>query len=949
MRRHLVFLFLIYGLITPHRSTAATNPAPVLSGREITLTEYGLEIDWYIPPTKVSQDSEGKTEFTIEGFYPDNRPGALRLPVSGLLIATPANEVPLLEIVQLEVNHANIPVSPAVNKVPAGVLHDDRGQAIGGAFLSTTEGKSVEAAPLYLEPAGVVRGVHLTRLIFHPILFRDESIQFVKHIQIRLSYNVPRESTAIADAKDPILGVVKSMVVNPQHVEAVQQTSLSTVTPTVLPDGKVAAIDVESRGLIAITRDNLQSIGFPVSSVNPNHLQLTHAGGEIAYQWLGDEDAIFEKHEKLLFYSEPRFSRWTRADVYYLWEGETAGLRMKSRSATSTGLPPGLAWTEKLVEVNRIYTPDCYCAPIPAGRDGDRWVWEKMERSKSDGDKTYNFTVQLPSVDLTQTASITIWQIGITDLPAVPDHKVMVSVNATSLGDITWDGKAAVDAILSIPPETLQVGENIITLVLPGIEGIDFEGAWLDAFLLRYAIGSDSNGESILFSGLDAPHAYQISLNSITGLRAYDVTDPTLPIKLTNLKVVDPNIITFGDPEGNGARRYWLSTENGISPPSNLRLLNPLVTGGDFTGVDYLIITTADFIPALGELVALRESQGLSVAVEDIQSIYDAFGDGRSDPEALRAYLTYAYETWPVRPTYVLLVGDGTSDPKHYQNSSSMTFIPAYLADIDPWAGETASDNRYVALEGEDNLPEMLIGRLPANSLAEAQAMISKIVHYSTNPEPGVWSGLANYFADNRDGSGNFPQLLESLISQFQGPTLRPQRQYFDPEKDTGVEFHDRLEKTWNLGSSLMIYAGHASIFQWAAENFYHIEDIPDLANKSKLPVILELTCFTGSFQVPGFETFDEALLRHPSGGVVAAWGSTGLGISTGQHKLAEGFLTDTFSEPGSNLGRATLSGKLNLAAQGSYLDLIDTFTLLGDPAMQLFSTHYSFMPLVRR
>jgi hypothetical protein len=949
VRRHLVLLCLIFGLATSYRSATAVNAAPVHSGREITLSEHGLEIDWSIPPVQFGQDTEGKTEIKIDGFSTDNRPGALRLPVSGLLIAIPKDETPLLEILQLEAKPANFPVSPAVNKLPAGVLHDDNGQVIGGEFSATTQENLVEAAPLNLEPAGILRGVHLTRLIFHPVFFTDESFQFVKHIKIRLSYNVPRESTAIPFVKDPILGIVKSMVINPQHVEAVHETSLSTVGPTILPNGEVAAIEVESTGLIAVTRDHLQAIGFPVGSVNPNHLQLTRAGSEIAYQWLGDDDGIFEQHERLLFYSEPRFSRWTRADVYYLWEGDAAGLRMISRSATPIGLPPGLARAETLVEVNRIYTPDCYCAPIPAGRDGDRWVWEKMERSKSDEEKTYNFTVQLPSVDQTQTASITLWLIGFTDLIAAPDHLVRVLVNSTTLGEVTWDGKVAVDATLSIPADILKAGENTLTLALPGMEGVDFDGAWLDAFSLHYAIGANSNGESILFSGLDTPHAYQISLNSITGLRVYDVTDPTLPVRLTNQKVIDPNSITIGDPEGSGIHRYWLSTENGISPPSQLRLLNPLVTGGDFTGVDYLIITPADFTPALGVLVALREDQGLSVAIEDIQAIYDAFGDGRADPDALQAYLRYAYETWSIRPTYVLLVGDGTSDPKRYQSSSSITFIPAYLADVDPWAGETASDNRYVTLEGNDNLPEMLIGRLPANSLAETQTMISKIVQYSTNPEPGAWSGLANYFADDRDGAGNFPKLLDALITEFQGPTLRSQRQYFDPERDTGEEFHDRLEKTWNFGSGLMIYAGHASIFQWAAENFYHIEDISDLANGNRLPVILELTCFTGSFQVPGFETFDETLLRHPSGGVIAAWGSTGLGISTGQQKLAEGFLTDTFSEPASNLGSATLSGKLNLAVEGSYLDLIDTFTLLGDPAMHLFSTHYSFMPLIRR
>lgn len=924
-------------------------PALVLPDRETTLLEDGLELDWYVPPVQFSKDSEGKTKIKIEGFSQDNRPGALRLPVSGVLIAIPEGDEPVLEIVKIEEIPLNIPISPEVNKIPSGVVRDEAGQIIGGAFSPIAGENSASANPISLEPAGILRGVHLTRLVFHPVIFKDKSFQSVKHVQIRVSYNVPSKSTDAPSVEDPILGTVRSMVINPQHVVAVDETSLTTIRSNFLPGGDVAAIEVESTGLIAITRDNLQAIGFPVGSVNPNRLHLTRAGSEIAYQWSGDDDTIFQENERLLFYSEPRFSRWTKADVYYLWQGESGGFRMDSQPANPTGLSAGVAWAKTLAEVNRIYTPDCYCAPIPAGRDGDRWVWERMERSKSDGEAKYTFAVQLPSVDPAQTAKITLWLIGITDLPAAPDHKVNISVNLKSLGEVTWDGKAAVNTTLSIPSGTLQVGENTITLALPGMDGVDFEGAWLDAFWLRYAIGSDPGGESILFTGLDTPHAYQFSLNSITGLRGYDVTNPMMPIALTDIEVIETKTIVVGDAAENGARRYWLSTESGIKSPSHLRLLTPLQTGGDFTGVDYLIITPADFIPALGGLVALREDQGLSVAIEDIQAIYDVFGDGRSDPTAIKAYLAHAYETWPVRPVYVLLVGDGTSDPKRYQNSSSVTFVPPFLADVDPWAGETASDNRYVALEGDDNLPEMLIGRLPVNSLAEAQAMISKLVLYSTSPEPGTWSGLANYIADDRDGSGNFPQLLESLIDQFQGPTFMPQRHYFDPEKDTPEEFHISLEKAWNFGSSLMIYAGHASIFQWAAENFIHVEEILDLANQSRLPVILELTCFTGSFQVPGFETFDETLLRHPSGGVVAAWGSTGLGISTGHRWLAEGFLTDTFSNPASNLGSATLTGKLNLASTGFYPDLIDTFALLGDPATQLFSTNYSFMPLIHR
>ena len=83
-------------------------------------------------------------------------------------------------------------------------------------------------------------------------------------------------------------------------------------------------------------------------------------------------------------------------------------------------------------------------------------------------------------------------------------------------------------------------------------------------------------------------------------------------------------------------------------------------------GADYLILAPALFMPVLNALIALRERQGLLVAVADLQAIYDA-GDGRPTPAAIHAYLQAAYTTWNPRPAYVLLVGDGTFDPKRYR------------------------------------------------------------------------------------------------------------------------------------------------------------------------------------------------------------------------------------------------------------------------------------------
>jgi hypothetical protein len=471
---------------------------------------------------------------------------------------------------------------------------------------------------------------------------------------------------------------------------------------------------------------------------------------------------------------------------------------------------------------------------------------------------------------------------------------------------------------------------------LPGISGVSVEGAWLDAFSVRYPRDATAVENDLLFSGEEEPHQYQIGLESVSGLRAYDISDPQAPLRLSAVEVLAGNMISLGDPAGQGNRAYFVTNDAGVSEPAQVRQVNGLEGGDSFAGADYLAVAHPDFIPALADLVALRQEQGWVVHVESTQAIYDTYGEGRPEPTAIHEYLKSAYDTWGVRPVYVLLVGDGTSDPRRYLASSSETFVPPYLAEVDPWAGETAADNRYVTLEGDDNLPDLLVGRLPVNSPAEAQTVVEKIVRYETQPAPGNWPGNGVVAADDPDDGGDFPFIAESILDPLSGSNIDPQRFYYLPPQSSAEQIRQSILSAWNQGASVNLYTGHASIHQWGAEAFLHLEDVTGLQNGARLPVVLEMTCFTGSYHIPGFTTLDEALLRHPGGGAVATWGATGLGIATGHAILAKSFLERAVVE-GDDLGTAALAGKLQMAIQNpDHLDLIDTFTLLGDPAMLL-------------
>jgi len=718
-----------------------------------------------------------------------------------------------------------------------------------------------------------------------------------------------------------------------------------------------AFLEVSRPGLYRVTYAQLAPLGL--TGADPHYLHLFRGTEEVAYEWEGDEDTLFEDGESLLFYAEPRFSRWTRNDTYRLvLGGETPGLRMTSRSADPTGLPTGAPWAEDIFEENRLYTPDCLCGSLPPGWDGDRWVWAELKRP---GNSVRSFPFPLLAGEASTATQITLRFIGFTSVAAYPDHRVDVVVNTTYLGRVEWDGKTAFTATLPLRPGTLTTS-NTLTLTLPGITGVDIEGAWLDAFAVRYARGLQAAGNAVTFEGSPSVAAYTVALAASGPYRAYDITDPLRPVRLTDFQV-DGQRITLGDPSGGGPRRYHVAAEGAIRAPDRVRPPEDLWgfrAAGGATGANYLIITHPAFADALGPLIDLRRSQGLTVAVVNVLGIYDAYGDGRPDPEAIRRFIADAYANWNPRPVYVLLVGDGSFDPKQYRSESPPTYIPPYLLEVGPAGGETAADNRYACVDGDDNLPDLLLGRLPVRSADQARAIVQKIVDYETRPLPGGWNASVLLVADDPDAAGDFPAISDSAAAYVTAPFTTTRRycagsnsSQSDCPDTEGAAIHSAILNDWNRGTLLVQYTGHSSWQQWAVERFFHLDDLPALHNSRRLPVLVEATCFTGAFHRPE-PTLDEELVTRPDAGAVAAWGPTGLGASPGHQRLAAGFFRAVFSDTVGTVGEATLAGKLNLVGAPVGSDLLDTFVLLGDPALRWNRalvpwTAHIFLPLVQR
>ncbi len=189
----------------------------------------------------------------------------------------------------------------------------------------------------------------------------------------------------------------------------------------------------------------------------------------------------------ILFYAEPRFSRWADFDTYLLREEDNPGKRMVNRSSNPSGLPMGRALAEQFLEQNSIYTPDCYCASIPAGYGGDHWAWDEI-KIPYQGSVTKSYNFNLSNVDTGKPGVLTLWLLGFTDLIVETDHMVRAYINNHQLNpDIIWDGKQSIEKDLLVSPSWLNEGSNTLKIHLPGI--VDIEGIYLDAFRIKYPLG----------------------------------------------------------------------------------------------------------------------------------------------------------------------------------------------------------------------------------------------------------------------------------------------------------------------------------------------------------------------------------------------------------------------------------------------------------------------------
>jgi hypothetical protein len=339
-----------------------------------------------------------------------------------------------------------------------------------------------------------------------------------------------------------------------------------------------------------------------------------------------------------------------------------------------------------------------------------------------------------------------------------------------------------------------------------------------------------------------------------------------------------------------------------------------VVASAQETGARYLIITHDNYYNDILPLALWKNKKGMKTKVVKLSQI-------GSNSTQIKNYITNAYNTWSIRPEYLLLVG-----------------APNYLPF--PTVNGWYSDNYYTNVTG-DIYNEILSGRLTVHNTNEAQTVVKKILAYERNPyrTDSLWFKKAclivrrDYDLDDSIYFSDVYHAAELMIASgfVEIDTLCDQ---YGNNSGTVI---NRV----NSGRGIVMYRGQG-LNNWVSP----FDVNPDLAqNGMRLPIVLSITCRTiGTGSTPAtaekwFLTGTPTNLRGAAG--YFAGTTVGSNIAHLRSAIAKGFNDSLFLGSVKTFGAACEGGRIKAYTMYPYSGGADQYvgyTTIGDPEMNIWT-----------
>ncbi|MBE0410797.1 MAG: T9SS type A sorting domain-containing protein [Anaerolineales bacterium] len=293
--------------------------------------------------------------------------------------------------------------------------------------------------------------------------------------------------------------------------------------------------------------------------------------------------------------------------------------------------------------------------------------------------------------------------------------------------------------------------------------------------------------------------------------------------------------------------------------------------GEQYRSFAYLVITTNDYDDAIQPFVFWKQKKGFDTEVEVV--------DLGSSPEDIKAIIEADYESR--RTEWVLLVGDDHRDTQPND-------IPTYRY-YPPPAGSYEiydySDYWYTLLTGDDDYPELAIGRFPPVNEAQVDTMIYKIFAYERTPCPrwDIDEMLLVVHWDATTHSLPCKRYIRDYVLEPMNFEVDTAFGMFGATNQDVIEYIEGEEWEDFRGVSIVNYRGHGWYdcwLNWDAnhQSFYtsHVRSLENFwyPDSGWVPLVFNLCCTNGCI-VDDDEVLIEAWLAAGGGGGAGALGAS--------------------------------------------------------------------------
>ena len=340
---------------------------------------------------------------------------------------------------------------------------------------------------------------------------------------------------------------------------------------------------------------------------------------------------------------------------------------------------------------------------------------------------------------------------------------------------------------------------------------------------------------------------------------------------------------------------------------------------------EMLVICPEAYLDAMRPFVAWKNESGRPTTLVGLAEA------GGNNIEQIKSFVLSHYNNPNENLCYVLLVGD--------------------FNDITPKAMSGGRSDIYLGqLEGSDNYPEIFVGRFSAESMADVQNQVTKMIYYerdiTTNDDwlgKGIGIGSTEGAGSGHNGGESDYIHMEYIRDTLMHYTYSDvSRHYMGVGVGTNAAM---LSADFNAGAGICNYCNHGTITGWYVGGFSN-SNVNALVNDYKWPFIWSTACLNGQFNST---CFAEAWMRATNNTTGAPTGAVGGMFSwisqpwqppmTGQDEmvdvLCEWRSADKYHH---TFGGASLNGNMKILDMhpSDYGETHNTWILFGDPSLLL-------------